>query len=572
MKWMDGNKDSPIKHEELTRIHKNMFNQQARWKENWKDIRDHINPYLGFFEEDTPNKGDRRDVKIINTNALIASNTFAAGMHNGITSPTRPWMRMSVTDADTAQLEGVRWWCDETTKRMLAILGKSNFYREAHKFYKELGVFGTAAMMIVPDDKTVIRCKTFTIGQYAIACDHTGRVNRFARLLKMTVCEMVDMFGLDNCPQTVKSLYENKQYEESQDVYSLIMPNKSKDESKQDVWSKPYLSYYWHTSCPEGEYLDIGGFEEFPIMCARWDTVGSDIYGYGPGWYALGDGKSVQVIDEDLHIGIKKGIDPPMVAPSDVLASGGVNTFPNGITYYQREMGDTAVRSAYQVQLDIKSTMGLIERKENTIDKHFFVDLFRAIEAVSGSGASATEIREMVNEKMSLISPALDNLHSEFLPNVIDRVFGIINRAGLTPTPDDSVADIISNQDLKVEYISVMAQAQKMQGLSAIEQLVALVGNLAAVDPTVTDKVDFDEIVDQSGEMLGVPPSVIVSDDKAAAIRQQRQEQQAQQMQMEQMMQAGQAATQGAKTLADTPIGQGSALDALMPGLGGVQQ
>ena len=566
---MDGNKDSPFTRDELNRIWKSMFDQQQRWIANWKEIRDYINPYLGCFEEDNPNNGDRRDFKMINTNAIIASNTFAAGMHNGITSPTRPWMRLSIPDPYTAELEGVRWWCDDTTQIMLDIFGRSNFYREAHKFYKELGVFGTAAMIIVPDDDTVIRCKTFTIGQYAIGTDHTGRVKRFARLLKMTVSEMIDMFGVDNVPDQVKTAYENKQYDTFYDVYHLILPNKGNEHGKVDKWNMEFISYYWSTNCESGHYLDIGGFEEFPVMCARWDTIGSDIYGYGPGWYALGEGKSIQNVDSDVHEGIEKGVKPPMTAPSDVLASGGVNTLPDGVTYYQRELGDSAVRSAFQVQLNIKDAMGLIEKKESVLDKHFFVDLFRAIESVSGSGASATEIREMVNEKMSLISPALDNLHSEFLPKVVDRTFGIVERAGLIPEPDDSVKDILSEQELKVEYISVMAQQQKMAGLTALEQLVSFAGTTAQYDPNVLKKVDLMEAVDKYAEMVGTAPSVIRSDDRVDEMIQEEQQKQQQMEQMQQLAQIGTQAAQATKTLADSPMGQGSVLDTLV---GGMQQ
>lgn len=542
-----------------------MFDQQSKWNVNWKEIRDYINPYLGSFKEEKPNAGERRDFSLINTTALQASNTFAAGMHNGITSPTRPWMKLGIPDPDIAEQEGVRWWCDDTTQLMLSIFGRSNFYREAHKFYKELGVFGTAVMFIVPDAKTVIRCKTLTIGQYAIGVDHTGRVTRFTRLLRMTVAEMVDMFGIDNVPGDVKAEYENKQFDGYKDVYHLILPNKDRVEGKIDKWSMPFISYYWSQGCDTDHYLEIGGFEEFPVMCARWDTNGSDIYGYGPGWYALGDGKSVQNVDSDIHEGVEKGVNPPMVAPSDVLSAGGVNTHPKGVTFYQREAGGNEIREAFQMRLNIADAVGLLDRKENVINKHFFVDLFRMLEGIDNGNITAREIIERVQEKMSLIGPALDNLQSEFLANVIDRVFGIISRAGLAPTPDESVAELLSGQDLKVEYISVMAQAQKMNGLSSLEQLAAFVGNLAGANPDVLDKFDMDEAVDKYAESIGTPVSVVRSDEKVAQIRQQKQEQ----MQQQQQMMAAQAATQGANTLANTPVGTGSALDALIPGLGG---
>ena len=568
MKWLDGNKDSPTNKTELKRICDGIFSEQKKWVSNWKSIRDNINPYLGCFDGDQPNQGNRRDNDMINTNAIIASNTFAAGMHNGITSPTRPWVKLTLRDTDTAEIEGVRWWCDDVTKSMLDVCGHSNFYHEAHKFYKELGVFGTAVMMIVDDEDTVIRCKTLTCGQYAIGTDHTGRVKRFARLLKMTVSEMVDMFTLDNCPPNVKSAYENKRYNDYHDVYHLIIKNKDMVKGKLDKWSKEYSSYYWCAGLEDGEFLDVGGYDEFPVMCARWDTVGSDIYGYGPGGYSLGDAKAVQVVDEDVHIAIKKGIDPPMVAPADVMMAGGVNTMPNGITYYQREMGDSAVRPASQVQLNIDDAMSLVQRKEQTVDKHFFVDLFRMLEGIDNGNITAREIIERVQEKMSLIGPALDNLQSEFLSNVVDRIFGIMQRAGILPVPDESVMEVISEQTIKVEYVSVMAQDQKMSGINALEQLSSFVGNLAQLFPQAADKFDADEAIDNMANMLGTDAGVVVSNDKVAQKRQAAQQAQ----QAQQAMAMAQQGAGVAKDLSQAQTGQGSALDALMPGLGAMQQ
>jgi hypothetical protein len=564
---MDGHEEIPLKKDDLNRIHKSMFDQQNRWKENWKDICDYINPYLGFFDEDTPNQGDRRDYELINTSPIDANNTQAAGMQNGITSPTKPWMRITTRNPDIAKIESVRYWCDDVTQMLLDIFSQSNFYDSAIEYYKELGAPATAAMLISEDDEHGIWCRTFTIGEYAIATDHRGKVNRFARHLYLSVSEMVEKFGLDNCPQAVQQQYQAKSYDKPHRVRHLVLPNPNHNsmQRKIDKWSMPYLSFYWAEGADPDDYLEIGGYPEFPFMCTRWSVKGADIYGRGPGWYALGDAKSLQGIDEDVHIGVKKSVDPPVVAPSDILSAGGVNSLPNGVTYYPREMGDLSVRELSQVRLNIADAQVLKQEKIDMINKHFFVDLFRMLADIDNGNITAREIIERVQEKMSLIGPVLLRLQNEFLRPVIDRVFGICLRNGLIPEPPDDIKELVSGQQLKVEYIGIMAQAQKMSGLTAIEQLATFIGGIAAIDPQVMDKWDRDESVDRYSEMLGTPPSLILSDDKVAEIRQAR----AQQQQATQMAEMAQMAAQGAKTLADTPVGQNSALDALIPGLGG---
>jgi hypothetical protein len=125
----------------------------------------------------------------------------------------------------------------------------------------------------------------------------------------------------------------------------------------------------------------------------------------------------------------------------------------------------------------------------------------------------------------------------------------------LPPAPPE-----IQGKNIEIKYISILAQAQKMIGVTSIEQTVSFVGNLAAVRPDVTDKLDFDEAVDQYADMVGAPPKIIRSDDKVAKIRQEKAKQQ-QNAAMQQQLAAG---AQSAKVLSETDLGSNNALNALM--------
>lgn len=113
---------------------------------------------------------------------------------------------------------------------------------------------------------------------------------------------------------------------------------------------------------------------------------------------------------------------------------------------------------------------------------------------------------------------------------------------------------------LKVEYISILAQAQKMVGLQSIDRFVGFVGNLAQVYAEGLDKVNFDQAIDSYGEGLGVDPNIVRTDDEALAIRQNRAAQQAMQQQV--MLEQEQAKT--AKTLADADTQGQNALTDMM--------
>lgn len=121
---------------------------------------------------------------------------------------------------------------------------------------------------------------------------------------------------------------------------------------------------------------------------------------------------------------------------------------------------------------------------------------------------------------------------------------------------------------LKVEYISVMAQAQKSIGLSSLASTVNFIGQLAQAKPEALDKLNVDQAIDAFADMSGVSPTVIVPQEQVEQTRQQR----AQQQQQQQAMAMAQVAAQGAKTLSETQMKDPSALSAMAQAAGGQQQ
>ena len=72
-------------------------------------------------------------------------------MMAGATSPARPWFRLSSSDQDLDRYQPVKIWLDDIAKGMNMVFQKSNTYRALHQVYEELGAFGTAATIVLPD-------------------------------------------------------------------------------------------------------------------------------------------------------------------------------------------------------------------------------------------------------------------------------------------------------------------------------------------------------------------------------------------------------------------------------------
>lgn len=495
-----------------------MKSEASDWQSAWKELAKYIAPTRGFFEGDKPSDGRKIDHRtLIDSDPMLAVEVLSAGMVSGLTSPSRSWFELTLPDGNLMKQSGVRSWLYEVRRRMEEVFARSNVYNTLHGFYQEISVFGTAAFLLEEDFERVISCRCFTAGEYVLGNDDKGRVNAFGREFWMTPSQMLERFGKENLPQQIlRAAQENRGGWFK--VTHVIAPNPNADDKKADFAHMPYSSAYF---TPEGHMLKRGGYREFPVIAARWEVKNSaDVYGRGPGWKCLGDVKMLQKMQKTKLVALDKNTNPPMMVSSNV--QGEVNLLPGGLTRYNGTT-DAAVKPAYQVPVDLKSLEACIERVKQTIKGQFFADVFLMLSTQNFSNMTATEVAERHQEKMLVLGPVLERLKNELLDPLIERTFAIMYRRGIIPLPPS----VVEGEEIKVQYVSMIAQAQKANGMAAIQQGIAFTASLAQGDPKVLDKVDFDAALEEGLDLLGVPPVMLRSDEDAQKIRAQRQEQQA---------------------------------------------
>lgn len=531
------------------------------WIPVWKDLKRWGNPTRGFFDGDDPREVRKIDHKRILNNKFIRDlRTAAAGLHSGLTSPSRPWFKLTVGDPELSQDAHVRQWLDDVEKRIYAVFNTSNIYKVLPMMYAELLQFGTAASPVEENFDHIFFCKSLTCGQYYLDVDEYGSVNSFARRIDMSVQQLVNAFGYDNCPQQIRSLWDRNQVSKMFVVHHLIEPNDNRIKGAKSFEGKAYRSIYWLPKTDTREVLRVGGFDEFPIIAPRWEiTTTSDIYGVSPAMYTMGDQKTLQEMERRGLIGLAKVVDPPVAITG---TSKLVNTMPGGVNVFDPNISaDAGAKAMYQVNIDFDHLNLYAQRIEQRIDEMLYVDLFRMIlNSDQVQPVTAREIVERHEEKMMNLGPVLESMNQELHAPLIKRVFNIMMRGGLIPDPPPD----LEQQMLKVDFISVLAQAQQMVATTSIQQSLGFIGNIAGLFQDVVDVVNIDAAAKEYMQATGMPASCIRSDEEIEAIRQQKQEAAA----AEQQMQQASTIVAGAKTLSDASLDGNNALTALT-GLGG---
>jgi hypothetical protein len=510
----------------------------------WKEIRDYQLPYLGVLEESEFNtQHQRRDSKIYTGTAWECCNIFAAGIMSGLTPPSRNWFKLSFANPELMENKEASMVLDERNTILEQVLSSSNFYNAAQSVYMELP-FGIGALGVFPDAKTGVRFTHYPIGTYCIDVGADGIANTFCRKYKMYTSQIAEQFGIENLPHRLKCELDRDGGLASQHtVCCLIEPNKEYDRHNPSRLTMPYTVVYWLDGSADDEWLHIGGAYEMPIAVARCLVTGLEPYAKGAGWFALGDSKMLQALERDLLVAVQLGVRPPMQADVETAAKG-INIIPGAANATNMNGG---IKPIFDVKLDIKSVQEKIEATKDAIKRAYNADLFLTISSLEKGQMTAREVMERSQEKLQQLGPVVERLEFEFLSVILERVYNILERAGAFPPFPQEMMEQLSVEEVKIDYISPLAQAQKMSGLTAIEQLFAFTGTIAQMFPEVADKIDALEAIDKYAAALGSPAAILRSDEEVAKMQEARRQAQAMAQQQEAFAQSAPALNQTAQ-------------------------
>lgn len=551
-------------HGALERRRKDAFAVRDRWLPIWKDLGNYVLPqYSRALYPGNDRKPRRGDENMVTSIPTLAARVMGSGLQSGMTSKARQWWRAGVSDPDKGKFPKHRIWLDEVTDRLTSMFAQGNFYQAVHHVWATAPTFGTGATMWQSDFNSVARGIPLNLGEYALINDSVGRTVGIYREFSLTVWAIVDKFGKENCPKKIVDAYARNDTESLHKIIHAIEPNDDRIPQSNLNKDLPYRSvYYLEGTSPYEEPLEVSGYEEKPFAVFHYETAGIDPYGFGPGWMVLPDCKELHAMTRDRGVGIEKSVNPPLQA--HVSDEGRVvNAAPGGLSFYSQMQGGNSgkISPLYEVSPDLGGiTLGINELRE-IVDQAYFKDLFLAIMFRSGGSAEKTakEIVSIEQEKLLMLTPAVER-GSEFLDDIINRWFGIAYRGGAIPPPPPGLMDEV----IGIEYVSILAQAQKMMDVAKIEQGAAFVAQAATLYPEVTDILDPDEMGDIYLTALQIPQRMLRDRDVREKIRVDR----ARMIQEQQSMEAMNQMAQQGKTLSETDLSGQNALGALLGGMG----
>jgi hypothetical protein len=517
-------------------------------EEMWDWVERYIAPYRGRFFKDERSESsvEWRRPWVYDATAVMSAQHLASSLHSSLTSPSIRWFDLRFKQDELNDNDEAREWLEECAKVVYTALQDSNFNVEINETYQDMVDFGTSALVEeieMVDGKEELVFRSVPLKEFYFDQDHRGRVLNFYRKLEWTPLQIVNRFGKDGVPKELVEEIESDGYNNDKKYVVIFGIYRRNEVSLEETRNKVALApekrpYGWRyvmerDATPLGEE---GGYYEMPAFVPRWRTTSSSMWGNSPGMLALSDTMTLNRYIELNMVAAEKALDPPTLTSQRGLI-GDLDLNAGGLTVC-RDINELTVFES-KARFDV--TYQEMQRLQMNIKEYFFINQLM-LPPMEGTPPTATEIGARMAQLERLIGPTLGRIQSDLLDPIVSRTFRIEFRRGNLPEMPDVVAELGGR--FEVEYTGPMAKTQEASQVSGVERWLTLVGGMAQLNPEVLDVPDWDEIVKQVGQNIGVSAKLMKPTDELIEARAERaaKQQMMEQAQMMQEMGAGQQA------------------------------
>jgi len=526
---------------ELVKINDNLKQDRSLWDTMWKEIADNIvfrkASIVGKVEA-----GVKLTQKMFDSTATMAAEDLAAWIHGNLTSMGMDWFSLKVGGAlkDDKDVQG---WLEECKEIQFGYLRDSNFAGEWIEVLNDLVTFCTGALFVEENEITKAGFNGFNFismppGSYAIMEGRDGRVKGLFREFEIRAQEAIERW-----PDTVSAELKKDAEKNPAKMHLFLHACFPRDWfGAKHKTQKPFVSY--NVDVRKKTIMSTGGYDDFRYFVIPWRRESGESYGRGPGWTALPDIKTIHKASELALKEWALAILPPL-AMVDQGVIGSVRLTPGGLTVVKKEN-------------DLKPIITGAKFSENRVKKEdlkasireiFHGDKVKFIPPRDQTGQmTAYEVARRYQLAQQLLGPTFGNIVFHGLDRIIETTFNMLNRSGAFPEPPVEIPE-----NVKVEYESPLAKAQRVAEIEAINSTLEAAAGMAELKPDIMDNFKLDETAVFVAEVMGYPSKLINSEDEKNEIRTARAEAQKKQEELEQAALMAKAAKDGAGAVKDLP-------------------
>lgn len=491
---------------------------RANFESYWQTLHDYFYVESPDVNTETYPGTELNFNNLWDSTSLEAADVLASGFMNYLTPPTSRWFRLKPKNLALSENKAVGNFLEDVASEVNDALNTSNFYGQVIASYKASGVYGTSILLEEADVEEDIRFLNLPIKQVCLVEDARGRISEYYIEFEYTAYQAMTRWG--DSVLNAEMQKEAKDRSDKKYQYLLFIGRRyNLDVTKTNKQNMP-IEALW-IDIKQKVIVEEGGYNEFPAMTHRFDKRPNIAWGFSPAMKALPMARLLNAIAKTNLRAMMKQTDPPIALPENAFIMP-FNANPRAINYYKKTALDSG-KDIFPFGNYGHPEVGMqaLEYYSMKVKSLMYNDVFLAFDNITKQ-MNNPEVMERINEKMTMLGPAVGRFTGEVLDPIIIRTIGILYRRGRLPkVPDEMMED----PTYEIDYVSQLAQSQKRSEMNALISALNLTGQIAQFAPEVLDKVNGDKTIDNVWDVTGANIRILRSDSEIDAIRANRAEQ-----------------------------------------------
>lgn len=522
--------------EQLSRHDELCAERDSQFRVDWQTISSYTLPNVSDINTTKTESIAAWTQNLYDTTVVEAAQVLSTGMFNWMTPTNQAWAEYAAPeelkqgetpDGQEPGEDEAAIWLGKASDAAMRELGRSNFYPVKAEGDTGLSVFNTDLIIVDESDSGVelfnfIHCK---IATYTIEENYKGVVDTVRREIQMTYRQIKQKFSKpgDVIPEAMAEKAK-KDARCKFKVLHCIFPREDSERlpAAKDGKNKPIASVY--IAMEEKCVMRINGYDENPILCRRFTKWGTGaVWGYGPSYLALPIARQLNYVQQYLDALAELHAYPRIRTPDNM--DGDVDLRAGGNTIYDSSTPDAkpeewATAGEYKLGLEMQ------EQRRQQVRNLFFVDAFKLLNSAPllDKEMTAYEISQRQAEQLQGVAPAITRSIPEFINPLMQRVFGIMFRAGKLRNPPQALVQQIGPKKTALVMPEVVATSRFNDALRALknrgaEQFLQFLMPQLEFKPENADIADWDRLNREYAQNAGGAPDIILPQQQVDKIR-----------------------------------------------------
>lgn len=509
------------------------FQELARarylWEKYWRDISRYVLPQTSQFENmlssnpmmaisavvDTPTAA-QNSKDVYDMTSLWGVERLSAGLLTLKTPESTTWHNMNV-DSDFGYdpsheeqigLEAVRDYLFKVRSNP-----RSGFWSAHKAAVRSMCAFGDGWMFVeeLLGSRLPYQYQYMPLPEMFPGVGVNGQPNRMFRVFAWSAAQIAEKWRDGIAGSKVEEYANDPTRRHTRfKVMHAVKPADDVDRGQRmGVYGGKFSSWY---CLPDEEHvLAKGGFFEFPFHRYAWSNNGIGPYCEGPVALALGEIKSLNEMAKNELIAVQALIRPALAVHGKNFNR--INFNPGAVNPGLMTGDGNPLFQPINGGVRPDFAKLIMDQRRGALRELLYLNMWQIL--LDSPEKTATEALIRAQEKGELLGPVGISMN-EGLSQMVDREVGIIDRKGaFKPGSPLELPESLYGREVAPQFTSPLDRLRRYGELVGMQRMLEMIMPFVEVRPELLGRIDFDEMIDTSAEILGVPIKVLV--DKAQA-------------------------------------------------------